>query len=112
MIFLNERIKELRKVKKLSQHDFGKNIHLSQNHISSIEKGIRNVTERIINDICTFYNVNKKWLLTGEGDMFKDPLDQFVIEDDEIKELVEMYLEIDTDMQKTIKEMIRKLAKK
>ncbi|WWU66459.1 helix-turn-helix domain-containing protein [Clostridium baratii] len=71
---MNERVQKIRKLKKLSQKDFGESINLSQNHISAIEKGIRNVTPRIADDICRVYNVNKTWLISGLGDIFKNTL--------------------------------------
>lgn len=109
---MNERIKQIRKEKKLSQSEFGKNINLSQNHISSIEKGVRSITDRIINDICKIYNVNENWLRTGEGNIYRDPFDSLVIDDPEIKEFLISFKQIDESMQQTIKEMVRKIAKK
>ncbi|WP_252242913.1 helix-turn-helix transcriptional regulator [Clostridium sp. ZS2] len=109
---MNERIKQIRKEKKLSQAEFGKNINLSQNHISSIEKGVRSITDRIINDICKIYNVNENWLRTGEGNIYRDPFDSLVIDDPEIKEFLISFKQIDESMQQTIKEMVRKIAKK
>ena len=109
---MNERIKNVRKAKNLSQKEFAQNINLSQNHISSIEKGIRAATDRIINDICKVYNVNKNWLLTGEGKMFRDPLEPFVIEDEEIKDFVKSFLKIDETIQDEIKALVMKLGKK
>jgi len=112
VIFLNNRIKELRKSKKLSQKDFAENINLSQNHISSIEKGVRTATDRIVNDICNVYKVNKDWLLTGEGKMFIDPLAPFIIEDIEVQEFVKLVLEMDESTQKVIMDLAMKLKKK
>ena len=109
---MNERIKEVRKAKKISQKDFAKNINLSQNHISSIEKGVRAATDRIINDICKVYNVNKDWLLTGQGKMFRDPLEPFLIEDEEIKDFIKSFLSIDENIQEEIKTLVMKLGKK
>lgn len=103
---MNERIKQIRKSKKLSQQEFGKSLNLSQNHICSIEKGTRAVTDRLISDICRVYNVNKDWLLTGNGDMYDDPLAPFVIEDEEVKEFVKSFLKMDDFMQDKIKEMV------
>ena len=35
-----------------------------------MESGSRNLTERIINDICREFNVSENWLRTGDGEMF------------------------------------------
>lgn len=65
-----ERVKELRKILKCSQTDFGAKIGLSQNYIWMIEKGERIPSDRTVADICRVFNVNEDWLRTGEGDMF------------------------------------------
>jgi len=67
---LNERLKSLRKSLGLNQKEMGHRLKLSQTHISSLENGAREVTDRIISDICRVFNVNENWLHTGEGDMF------------------------------------------
>ncbi|MDU4476633.1 helix-turn-helix transcriptional regulator [Clostridium sp.] len=78
-----ERIKYLRKsILKLSQEDFAKKIGLSRSNVGNIEVGRINVTERVIGDIITQYNVNEEWLRNGTGEMFIEPdtfsLDEYV----------------------------------
>lgn len=109
---MNQRIKELRQLKHLSQKKFGENLNLSQNHISSIEKGIRTVTDRTINDICDKYHVNKKWLLTGEGEMFKDVLEGFNIDNKEVEEFVRLFYEIDDETREYVLGLMQKTLKK
>lgn len=67
---INERIKILRKTLKLNQTDFGKRVAIAQGHLTNIETGKRDVTEKNIKIICLEFNVNKEWLTTGEGVMF------------------------------------------
>lgn len=68
---MNERLKEIRLFNELSQSEFGKRIGIeSRAHISSLESGKRNITDRIVTDVCREFNVNEKWLRTGNGDMF------------------------------------------
>lgn len=69
---LSERITMIRKHFSLSQKEFGEIISLTQNHISSIENGRRNATERVLNDISREFNVNINWLLNGEEPIFND----------------------------------------
>ena len=69
---MNERIKEIRGYYSLSQKEFGERIELKQNSVAVVERGKRNLSERSINLICKEFSINKTWLLTGEGDMFKD----------------------------------------
>lgn len=70
---MNERLKSLRKSLGLNQKEMGDRLKLSQTHISSLENGAREVTDRIISDICRLFNVNENWLHTGEGEMFVQP---------------------------------------
>lgn len=109
---MHERLKQIRKAKKLSQKDFAKSINLSQNHISSIEQGIRKLTDRTINDICRTYNINKEWFLTGKGDMFNDPLKECNINDKEIEEFARMFAELDPEARKLISALMKKTLQK
>ena len=67
---MNTRIKELRSFLKLTQDDFSLNIGLKRSSLSDIERGNAPITERTIITICQIYNVNERWLKTGEGEMF------------------------------------------
>lgn len=69
---MNERLKAVRLTLNLSQEEFGSNIGIkSRAHISSLENGTRNITDRIISDVCREYGANEHWLRTGEGEMFE-----------------------------------------
>ena len=72
---MNERLRELRLYLNLSQKKFGERIFLSPDQISSLETGRRSFTDRVIRDICNEFNVNDFWLVNGEGQMLKDPLE-------------------------------------
>lgn len=67
---INDRVRAIRSTLKMNQTNFGLRIDASQNYLSSIEKGHREVTEKIIKLISFEYNVNEEWLRTGEGEMF------------------------------------------
>lgn len=68
---INTRLVELRKnILNLTQAEFSSRILLAQTHLSSLENGTRNVTDRTIADICREFNVNELWLRTGEGEVF------------------------------------------
>ncbi len=69
---MNSRMKQIRLYFNLSQVEFGKKIGIeSRSHISGLENGSRNITDRIINDICREFNVREEWLRNGIGDMFE-----------------------------------------
>ena len=69
---VNDRLKSVRTVLKLSQRDFSKGIFLKQSSYARIEQGKISVNERIIALVCTKYNVNKLFLKDGKGKMFND----------------------------------------
>lgn len=66
---IGKRIRLLRKSLKLNQTDFGKPLGLKQAIIGQYETGVRNITDRNIDMLCKTYNINKDWLLTGEGEI-------------------------------------------
>ncbi|MFR1784300.1 MAG: helix-turn-helix domain-containing protein [Sarcina ventriculi] len=94
-IEIGKRIKEIRNDKKLNQREFAKRLTLSQNHISYLEKGIRKITEKFINDLCKEYNVNKEWLLTGTGEKYIDMIEGLNIDDEEIKNFLKKFMQLD-----------------
>ncbi len=94
-IEIGKRIKEIRNDKKLNQREFAKRLTLSQNHISYLEKGIRKITEKFINDLCKEYNVNKDWLLTGTGEKYIDMIEGLNIDDEEIKNFLKKFMQLD-----------------
>ena len=67
---MNERIRQLRGLLKLSQAEFGAKINLSQNYIWMIEKGERTPSDRTISDICREFGVSLAWLQDGVGEMY------------------------------------------
>lgn len=64
------RIKELRKQKKLSQSDFAAQIGVTQASVSHYENGDRTPDTAFMDKICSAFNVNLNWLVTGTGPMF------------------------------------------
>lgn len=67
---MNERIKELRKFLHLTQAEFGERIGVKANTVTNYETGLRTPMDSTIKAICDTYNVNERWLRTGEGEMF------------------------------------------
>lgn len=65
---INERIKYLRKnILHLTQEEFAPKLRVSRSNLGSIEIGRTNATDRVIQDICSEFNVNEEWLRTGAG---------------------------------------------
>ena len=67
---VNDRLKAVRTALKLSQRDFSKGIFLNQSSYARIEQGKISINERIIELVCTKYNVNKTFLKDGKSKMF------------------------------------------
>ena len=99
---MNNRIKELRKILKLTQDKFAKSINISRSNLSAIENGAINITDRNIKMICSAHDVSEEWLRTGEGEMF-----DFTNEDDELDILIGVFFaENDEFKKKVIKTML------
>ena len=69
---MKSRIKAVRQSPKInmSQETFGARIGVTAAGISKIGSGQRNASEQVILSICREFNVNERWLRTGEGEMF------------------------------------------
>lgn len=83
-----ERVKEVRKFRKMSMEQFGERLGVQKSAISKIEKGDRGLTEQMLKAICREFNVDETWLRTGDGDM-----PQKLSEEEEIADLVSDVLE-------------------
>lgn len=67
-----ERVKRIRKEKKLTLERFGEKVGVTKQTISRIENGINALTEQMVLSICREFNVNEEWLRAGKGDMFAE----------------------------------------
>jgi transcriptional regulator with XRE-family HTH domain len=70
---LEDRLFQIRIALGLNQSEFAKSIRCTQPLISKIKKGEAYVTDKLIDAVCLWHNVNKVWFMTGEGDMFNSP---------------------------------------
>ncbi|MBL3729070.1 helix-turn-helix domain-containing protein [Lysinibacillus sp. HST-98] len=116
---MNERMRYLRKTLGFNQKEMGDKIKLSQTHISSLENGARDATDRIISDICREFNVNEQWLRTGEGEMFIQPetfsLDEYA-QKSQLSELeldiIKSYMDLNKDVRQAILKTAQQLFAK
>ena len=104
---MNSRLKEIRLKLRLSQKKFGDKMFLSQDQISLLENGKRNITDRTLNDICITFNVNEEWLKYGHGEMFIDPVANIDASED-VRELVKKILSLSEEDRRTIEDLINK----
>lgn len=117
---MNERIKTLRKELGKKQGDFANDLSISQGHLSDIENGRREVSERIIS-ICTLkFNVREQWLRTGEGEMFRtltrsqtitDFMGDLVVDDNSFKaRLIEALAKLDESEWETLEKIAKDIV--
>lgn len=83
MNHLNERINYLIKSLGMKKTAFAEKLNVSQAFVSQLCSGVKQPSERTIQDICTKFNVNEEWLRTGNGEMFirlsrNDEISKFV----------------------------------
>lgn len=67
---MGSRFKQVRVELNMRQGDFASEIQSSQGHVSDIENGRKNVSDKTVEILALKFHVNEHWLRTGEGEMF------------------------------------------
>ena len=67
---VHERLKAVRTILKLNQRDFSEKIFLRQGSYARIEQGKIQMNERIIELVCSRFNVNKAYLKDAKKPVF------------------------------------------
>lgn len=117
---MKDRIKQIRKDKKMTQEAFGKILGVKGNTITNYENGMRNPSDAIITSICREFNVNPTWLRTGEGDVYKQPTDDLseviaeIVNDespvrDSLLKIMKAYMQLDDASKQVIDGFITEL---
>lgn len=73
---MNNRIKEIRINKNLTQEEFAKQIGITSSAISNYESGLREPMDVVIKSICREYFVYEEWLRYGTGPIYKNKNDK------------------------------------
>lgn len=87
---IHSRLKEIRSHFKMSIRDFSKEIYFSHGVYGQVECGRKEPNGRILQLICSRFDVNKDWILTGKGNMFIDNA-----RDIRLEKILEIYNAID-----------------
>ena len=77
---MNKRLKEIRKHFGLTQQELADKLSVNFNSVSQWERGVSNITDRVVNQICTLFNINKEWFVNGTGDMLNKSEDEKYVE--------------------------------
>lgn len=119
---LPDRIKEVRKLEKLTQKEFGARLVLSQSQIAGYENGTTGIPDRVINQISKEFCINLEWLMTGVGEIRsfnKDEMElsaaiaKISLSDDPIlKELTQKLTKLDSEYLISINNLIDVIIKK
>ena len=71
---IRKRLKDARVELELTQEEFGNEMGITRPTVSNLECGYMNsATPKYLKCFEAFHNINPKWLLTGEGEMFLHP---------------------------------------
>jgi len=100
------RLKQIRNYFNLSIREFSKQIYFSHGVYGQVECGKREPNDRIIQLICSKFNVNKDWLLTGKSKMFQSEPPDFRLE-----KILEIYNIIDDNLKDCLLEQSKLLLK-
>lgn len=72
---LGERLKVAIKDSKRQAKDIAEELGITATYLSNICTNRMTPSDRLIMDICRLLGINKRWLMTGKGDMY-DPEDR------------------------------------
>ena len=117
---MRERLKILRSELGYTQEEFAKRLGLARNSIANYEIGRREPTNAIIFSICREFGVNEDWIRNGNEPMYLpagDKLERYLAQiskgdDTFIKDLIEVYMELDDTSKEALRKIARAMAKK
>ncbi len=70
---LSERLKQIRKVKDLTQQELGELLDVSKQAVANVESGHNKPSIEFISKLIENLNINSNWFLIGKGSMFNAP---------------------------------------
>lgn len=114
---MKDRIKKVRKDNKLTQKEFAEKLGIKQNTVASYEMGRIGISDSVIISICREFGINEEWLRDGTGEMYhivEDKLSTYLAQiakgdDDFIKDIIKVYMELDTTSKEALKELTNKM---
>lgn len=102
---IGTRVKKVRLRKGISQEQFGEIIGIKKAAVSKIVNGENSLSKGNLLAICRQFNVNKEWLINGNGEMFTPKS-----KEDEIRNFFENAISSDSDIAKIQRKFISTLV--
>ena len=102
---MHTRVKAVRKALGLSQREFGEGLGVSRDVIGNIEYGRVSPKELFLVHLCQQYHVDRRWLETGEGEMFAEETSL-----DKVTEATRIFKRLHPTLQDYALEQIKRLA--
>ena len=69
---MNERIRKVQHSAGLNQTEISAKLGISVSAYNKIVRGINNPSEQTIRGICSEFGISRRWLETGEGEMYEE----------------------------------------
>ena len=69
---IGARVKEVRLDHGFTQAQMANSLFVSRSLIGNIESEKANATKRFINDFCHVFRINEEWLISGEGEKYRE----------------------------------------
>ena len=116
---LSKRLAKIRETLGLSQEELGSRIGISRFSVSNYESGKRNITERVMKDICREFSIDYLRFTTGQGEMLhvsdnalEDRIEELLEgENETAKALFKAFAAFDESDWKTVQKFIDALKK-
>lgn len=105
MSTIGKRLKLIRKHKGMTQKQLAEMLKVTENYIYRLENDKRNIQENTIEILKLNLNINKDWLMTGNGEMFIDPLEG-IEASEHLKVLCRKIMDLPQDQQDKVLKMI------
>ena len=110
---IGERILLVIEANSLKRVEFARVLNINQSYVTQLIKGRNQPSDRLVEDICQKYNINERWLKTGEGEMRRTANPLFLKDsslDAADREILESYIRMTPTQRQFIKDWIRNIA--
>lgn len=111
---INERLESIRKSERLSRSKFGLKVGKTEDAIYNLERNRASISKEFIELVCNTFNINKEWLVNGNGQMYnisQDTLDMSnvfdkIINSEELYKLVHDITELSEEKVKVLSDLV------